>query len=57
MPGVRREGVIETTASLQRAGLIHYNRGSSAAFNCIGFGDRWCSDWLDRSRPDSKQQC
>ena len=42
MLGVRREGVTEAAGELQRAGLIHYNRGHIAVVDRPGLEARVC---------------
>jgi CRP-like cAMP-binding protein len=42
MLGVRREGVSEAAGKLQRAGLIHYNRGHIAVIDRPGIEARTC---------------
>jgi CRP-like cAMP-binding protein len=42
MLGVRREGVTEAAASLQRAGLIHYRRGHITVVDRKGLEERTC---------------
>jgi len=42
MLGVRREGVTEAAGHLQRAGLIHYNRGKITVVDRPGLEARVC---------------
>jgi CRP-like cAMP-binding protein len=42
MLGVRREGVTEAAANLQRAGLIHYRRGHITVTDRAGLEQRTC---------------
>ena len=42
MLGVRREGVTEAAANLQRSGLIHYRRGHITVVDRKGLEDRTC---------------
>jgi CRP-like cAMP-binding protein len=42
MLGVRREGVAEAAANLQRAGLIHYRRGHITVVDRAGLEQRTC---------------
>ena len=42
MLGVRREGVTEAAANLQRAGLIHYRRGHITVVDRKGLEQRTC---------------
>ena len=42
MLGVRREGISETAAKLQRAGLIYYHRGHIAVLERAGLESRAC---------------
>ena len=40
--GVRREGVAEAAGKLQKAGLIHYNRGRIVVVDRLGLEARSC---------------
>jgi Mn-dependent DtxR family transcriptional regulator len=42
MLGVRREGISETAAKLQRAGIIYYHRGHIAVLERAGLESRAC---------------
>jgi CRP-like cAMP-binding protein len=42
MLGVRREGITEAAGKLQRAGLIHYNRGHITILDRTGLEERVC---------------
>ena len=58
MLGVRREGVTEAAGKLQRAGLIHYNRGKIDVVDRAGLEARVCECYqvvkkeFDRLLPD-----
>jgi CRP-like cAMP-binding protein len=58
MLGVRREGVTEAAGKLQRAGLIHYNRGKIDVVDRVGLEARVCECYqvvkkeTDRLLPD-----